>query len=458
MRLSSIADALCPTSLRPLLNRLEQSPLGKRIVSGTFWLVVGSGAAKAFGFLALLLTARILESKAFGEFELVRSTANMFLVFAMFGMGTTATKYVAEYLATDKERVGRIISLSYLFTTVVGGFISLLFYLFTPLLCEHVVQTPHLVREMQFGAVVLFLAAFLTNQMWMIGGFQDFRGMAWAELIAGFFKIPLYVGGAYFWGLKGVIVTFGLSLIVNIVLNVWIIGLNKRQYGIRNSYNSVLGELPVLWKFSLPSTLAGIITMPALWICGVLLIRHYDGDTTEFGVYTAALQIQLLLMYCPAMLVKVMLPMMCEAYGQKNWNRFRKLIVTNGVANIGTTVLISLPFCLFSGTVMGFYGSGFTSGGNILIVFCLAAVTAGPDLVLTQVLTSQGRMWSVFGLNVIWVTALLTTTILFLSLGYGGVALALGHLAAYLLRILTAVLYMVFYRQSNPLLSSLKNE
>ena len=440
MSLSSITEKVCPQPLRPLLDRVKGSPLARRITAGAFWVMFGSVFAKGFGFLATILTARILEVKTFGEFELIRSTANMFLVFMAYGAGTTATKYISEYLATDKERTERIISLNYLFTIIAGGLVTLTFYLLSPFLCKYIVNAPHLVREMQFGAVLLILVTFINMQSGILAGFQDFRGLAWTETITGFFKVPLYVGGAYFWGLHGVLVTFGISLILTVLLNTRVIYSNTRKHNIRNSFRGAYLELPVLWKFSLPSTLAGIIALPTIWVCGALLVRH--NGLAEFGVYNAALQIQVLLMYFPTLLLKVMLPLMSEVHGLKNRSRFKKLVVANVAINTGVTGLVALPLCLFSTQIMGLYGSGFAAGGNIVIVFCLVAIAAGPDWVLSQVLTSQGRMWSVFGLNVVWMVALITTTILFLSLHYGGVSIALGLLAANLARMTVAAAFM----------------
>jgi O-antigen/teichoic acid export membrane protein len=134
-----------------------------------------------------------------------------------------------------------------------------------------------------------------------------------------------------------------------------------------------------------------------------------------------------------------MIPMLSESYASKNYKRFRKIALLNLVLNISVTALISIPLCLYSQSIMGLYGSGFADGGRVLIVFCAVAIAAGPDWVLSQVLTSQGRIWSIFGLNIVWTIALLSVTSLFLSLGYGGTALALGHLAAYIFRLVIAI-------------------
>jgi O-antigen/teichoic acid export membrane protein len=128
---------------------VQQSPIGKRLVSGTFWSVVGNGFGKVFTFIAMILVARILGKEAFGDFGLVRSTASMFITFSSFGMGLTATKYIAEMLHSDKVRVGRIIGLNYLLSFFVSLIIAAIFYLCIPRICEVILKSPDIVNEMR---------------------------------------------------------------------------------------------------------------------------------------------------------------------------------------------------------------------------------------------------------------------------------------------------------------------
>jgi O-antigen/teichoic acid export membrane protein len=98
------------------LNRVQQSPIGKRLVSGTFWSVIGNGITKICTLIVTIAVANILGSQLFGEFGLVQSTANLFVEMLNAGIGLAATKYIAEFLFIDKQKTGRIISLSYILT------------------------------------------------------------------------------------------------------------------------------------------------------------------------------------------------------------------------------------------------------------------------------------------------------------------------------------------------------
>ena len=55
--------------------------------------------------------AKILDVKEYGEFAIVRSTIFMFTIFVGYSLGITATKCIAEFLATDNEKTGKIIEI-----------------------------------------------------------------------------------------------------------------------------------------------------------------------------------------------------------------------------------------------------------------------------------------------------------------------------------------------------------
>jgi O-antigen/teichoic acid export membrane protein len=77
-----------------------------------------------------------LRKETFGDFGLVQSTVADFATFSGFGIGATATKYIAELVHTDKLRTGRIIGLNYLFTFFSSAIVAIVFYFSVPWICE----------------------------------------------------------------------------------------------------------------------------------------------------------------------------------------------------------------------------------------------------------------------------------------------------------------------------------
>src|SRR5512135_1086120 len=84
-----------PPPVRKLWDRIRSSSLGYRLAHGAFWSMTGAGVSQAMMLLSSIVVARILGRQQFGEFGIINNTIGMFGIFAGFGLGMTATKYVA---------------------------------------------------------------------------------------------------------------------------------------------------------------------------------------------------------------------------------------------------------------------------------------------------------------------------------------------------------------------------
>src|SRR5580704_4970230 len=122
--LKNMLRDLTPPFFDGLWKKLESSPLGERLLRGTFWTLLGTIASRALGLAAAVFAARILGKMVYGELGILQSTVGMLGTFAGFGMGTTATKYVAELRSQDPVKTGGIIAIS----SLVSWSVSLLLF------------------------------------------------------------------------------------------------------------------------------------------------------------------------------------------------------------------------------------------------------------------------------------------------------------------------------------------
>src|SRR5271169_1563568 len=88
--LRSTLRSVTPHALEGLWTRLESSPVGERLLRGTFWSMSGTIVSRALGLAAAILAARIVGKVVYGELGIIQSTVGMFGTLAGFGMGTTA--------------------------------------------------------------------------------------------------------------------------------------------------------------------------------------------------------------------------------------------------------------------------------------------------------------------------------------------------------------------------------
>ncbi|MFH1634310.1 MAG: oligosaccharide flippase family protein, partial [Chloroflexota bacterium] len=219
MNVKSIASTCCPSFLRPLFGRIENSPIGSRLALGVFWSMAGSVISRGLMLCATVLVARMLGKTGYGELGMIQSTVGMFGVFAGFGLGLTATKHVAEFRQSDPERAGRIIGLSGLFAMGTGGVMALGLLIFAPWLAESTINAPHLVGVLRISALILFINALNGAQTGALSGFEAFKTIAHVNLFIGLISFPILVSGAYFGGLTGAVWALAINLCFNWLLN-----------------------------------------------------------------------------------------------------------------------------------------------------------------------------------------------------------------------------------------------
>ena len=443
MSLSSLSEKVCPQPLRPLLERVKGSPLARRITAGAFWSVVGGAVAKVFALLAMLLTVQILGKERYGQFGFIHSTALTFVTFSCFGIGTAATKHIAELLHTDRARVGRIIGLCYGFSFVSAFVMAAALWLAAPWLCDNRLQSPHLLVDMRLGAVLLFFVTFMTAQIGVLTGFQDFRGLAATSFIAGACAVPLYAGGAFYGGVRGALTGLLAATLVNAALNSMFIYRNTKRYDIRYSFREAPREMPLLWNFGLPVVICAILFSVSNWMCQLMLASQPNGDS-ELGIFYAAMIFYTIVLFLPQQVATVFLPLLSELNVTKDVKRYRKTVLWFIVFGLLSSLALALPLVLFSKQVMGFCGVGFETGFLTLIAVSLAAVAFMVGHTANIVVVSQGKMWFMMAYNVAGVTTMLIVSSLLIGNGWGAFGLALGMLAGFLARLAVIGPYALF--------------
>jgi len=442
MNLLSCAEAICPSALRPILNRVKTSLIGRRIASGAFWSVLGNGVGKGLTFLSMVLVARILGPKTFGEFGLVRSTAMTFAVLSSSGMGWTATKYIAELLPSDKERVGRIIGMNYIFTGVSSLLVAVVFWFAAPWVCNSVLQSSHLSGMMRLGAVLLFLMTFCTLQQGILAGFQDFRRLAFSNIICGMTMVPIYIAGAYYWGLTGAIIGMVIAAGLGTLVNCALIWRNTKHHSIRCRFSQVGCELGILSRFSFPAVLGSIVYGVSFWGCQMVFGAQQDG-TAQLGVFYAAFTVFTALITVPSMLSPLYVAILSELLGKGNMKRFRKTVLLSLGTNVSIGSVLALPFlCIPSQLMVWCFGESFRDASGTLALLSLTAFLYVIDAVAYQVLTSMGRLWLLMGCSLGGVVTTLFVTYL-TAANWGSSGLALALLAGYCVRLILMFFFVL---------------
>jgi O-antigen/teichoic acid export membrane protein len=308
-----------------------------------------------------------------------------------------------------------------------------------PWLCETKLNAPDLIPVMKLSAVLLFLTTITGTQISVMTGFQDFRGMAIANLLGGLTMTPIYVLGTYWWGLWGAVVAAILAVVLNLLINSSFIYRNTRKHQVRYAILQAYQELPILWKSNIPLVIASVIVSFSYWIPQVLLMLQSNG-TSELGIYHVILNFQAIMLFLPQQLYPIFLPLLSELNGRENHSRFLGIAWKSWLLNTTIAFVAVIPFLLFPKLFLGLNGTEFVEGWKAMWAACLMVITMAGGNITFQVLISRGENWLLLALGIISTTTTFISAFIFLSFQFGATGLFLAHVLGALIFSLLVVL------------------
>jgi O-antigen/teichoic acid export membrane protein len=423
---------------RPSLAHLA-SGFDKRVhplLQAMLWNGLAAGLARGVPVLGMIVTARILGREAFGQLGIAYSTATMLQAFAVAGLGTTATTFVARWRKADPERAGRIIVLCYGFAFICGGMFLLGLAAGAERIAETVLAAPELAGELTIAGFLMFAATLSAVQTGMLIGFQAYRDMAVANLVGGAASALLVALGAYLAGVEGALWGLTCAQAIQALANAVLLRRAMRRDGITLHLRLPRGDLPLLWRFSLPGLLTMALWTVPTWTASVMLVRQ-PGGMAEMGLLAAANQWFSALVFVPGVLTQILLPIYSERIAGDRKPEAGRLALRSAHAVLLGMALLMIPIVLASSSIAGVYGTEFRSGAAVFAALFLTAAIAAPYGALGNYLAAEERMWTRFCINLVWAAVLIGGALLLIEHGALGVALA--TLTAYAVR--TALTY-----------------
>lgn len=424
-------------NIKKILFRINNSEETTRLLSGSIWSILGAFVSKGSMFVAWIIVARVLGKEVYGEFGIIRSTINVFMIFAGFGLGLTATKFVSEHLSKDKEKVGRIIGLSLTFGSFLGLVIAVIFFFLSPWLAQNTLNAPHLTNELRISSFMLLLSSVNGAQTGVLQGYSAFKLIAKVNLYQGLSAFPLFIIGVYLFGLLGVVIALASNLLIFTVLNFFAIRKESLRKGIIIDYKNSREEFNVIISFSLPATLTGLMVGPLKWCADAMLVNQ-DKGYSYMGIFSAALVFQNILLMFTNTINAPFLNML--TFNGKNISI--KMQNVNILYTWILGVFCAIPLMLIPEIGEFIFGKNY-SGETFRQVFSVIMLITSIMLFkqgLYRVLVANNLVWIGFFSNLIW-GAFLLGSFYFLK-RYGALGLALSYLIAY---IINTIILFPFY-------------
>lgn len=437
----SYVERRLPSQVKLIKEKLAASPLVYRLARGAFWSLLGGVASRIFTVIASIIVARIVGKVGFGEFGMVQSTMGMFGVLAGFGLGSTATKYVAEYRRSNPARAGKVSNLILLVSLASSGILAAVCVLMSPWLAAESLHRSDIIYILQAGSLLLLFSTMNSVMLGILAGFEAFQSAAkiniWQGIAAPLVAIPL----VWNFGVAGAIASLTVNAALGMILCSYALRSLYRDYSITAAYsNSLWSEWPILWKFALPAMLSGLVVAPVTWLTNLILVNRVGGYG-ELGLFNAANQWRTIILFLPGLLASVMLPVLSDVHGQENRSDFTQAIILNLRATWVVSLPLTIMLIVLNKPLAAIFGRAFSGSAPVmalLMVSCFLMVVNGT---VGTALVSSGRIWTGTALNIGWAAALVAGAYLMVP-SMGAQGLAAAYLLAYLLHTIWTMLYV----------------
>jgi O-antigen/teichoic acid export membrane protein len=405
-----------------------QETIRGRLLGGVSWSAAGAVLSQGCSFLTLVLLARILGRAPFGQFALIQSTMVSLTTISGLGLGITATKYASQYRTSDPEKTGRILGLSALvtlaaaicFTTGLGvsaGFASF-----------GAASSGELQACLRISMAYVFFSTITGYQIGALAGFEAFRGIAAINTICGVAALAMSWAFTVQWGLRGAVWGQSAGAVLAWALYQGALAGHCRERRIVIRYREAWRERNILLRFALPAAACGMVSSAAAWLANVLLVRL--GGFAELAIFSAALSMRSMVLFAPALIVRVTTPVLNNLLASGNLRAHRKILWRTAGVN-GLIALIAAVFLSIAGRqVLQLFGRDFHCSGWIVPLLLASVVLEVLANNLFQALFTSGRLWRNLGIICAWAAVLLVATNL-LSPGRGAVGLAGAYLVAW---------------------------
>lgn len=413
----------------------------KEFLSGSVWILFGTSFSKLIILLSGIIVANILGKIGYGELGMIRSSINMFIVVASVGLGTTGTKYIAQYLENDRNKVEKSIQVIRIFSVGSALLASGLLVIFSEYIATVMLEAPHLTRVTQLGGIMLLFSSLNASQSGILYGFRDYRAVAVNSLFSSLFEITLITLGAYYYGVEGAVIGIGISFLLYYIINNYSIRKHYKNYSLNFSANPEIGDFKLIWEFAIPAALSSFLVVPVLWYIKTLLVR--DSGFGEVALFDIADQWRMLILFIPLSVGRIILPFLAKYEGKNESVKQRNLVKKMIIANVLITGFISLIVFLLGPYILRLYGNEYN---NIvpLVVMSFSTIFSSIANVVGQAIASKSKMWIGFGFNLFWAAILILSTIELLNLSLGANALAYAMLISYLFHSIAQYFYLKY--------------
>lgn len=370
-----------------ILKKMTQRLQGSQLFKDSFWSLTGNIVSKGLALVAGIVVARFLGKDVYGEYGIIRNTILTIGVFSTFGLGYTATKYVAEYKRTKLELIRVFIFTANKITLWFSGGMALLMFVFAPYVASQWLDADHLATPLRILSVLIIFNAVTTTQIGVLSGFGRFKAIAQINCIIGVLTFLLSVLLTWLYDLNGALTALLVVQIVNSLLNYFVVRKEIAHFAMKKNDKKLTKEI---LKFSTPIALQEAVYSVTSWLASLLLIKLFNYG--ELGMYSAAIQWNVIVLFIPGILRNVVLSHLSSNTFDNAAHRqiLKQTIEINFISTLIPVIVVSL----FSRLIAKTYGVSFDGVGTLISIAVFSTIFTSISNVYAQAFTSLGKNWT----------------------------------------------------------------
>lgn len=373
--------------------RISRNPLLLAALTGCGWELAAVVVARASFLIAGIVIARTLGESEFGAWGIVLALLGVFAQFGSFNISSVCTRYVAELRHRDPQRVGEIVGFAFSALLVFGGGATLACILSADLVARFVFQSPSLAPLLFYGGLCVGVTLASGVFRAILAGCHRFLEAASIDAVQGVCYvcgIPIVL--AFWRNTSAVLCMYAAATSVACVF-AWVRSMRAlKAMSIKIVFHRVLREKDLILHFGVPGLVMAATEGPADAYSRSIVARLPGGLAAMGGVQAAA-QWQSLVVFVPALVARVMTPVMASVRGDGDWKRFTKYVLLSGTMALAAATSLALPVALFGKWILGWYGDGFVDYYPVMLVLILAGTIEAIASALVGLYAILDVMW-----------------------------------------------------------------
>ncbi|HMD34731.1 MAG TPA: oligosaccharide flippase family protein [Vicinamibacterales bacterium] len=356
------------------------------------WNVIGALCASASNFVLMLIAARMLGREQFGEYGMIQSTALTVSGVAQLAIGYTATRYVAEFRASDKERAGRVIGLCSAVGIVTAAIATATLVVAAGWIATETLKAPQLTTGLILSSALVCFATMGGYQTGVLAGLESYDALARGLMLSSVLNLAVAVTGAIAFGLLGLLAGAGVGSALQWLIFRRLVVARCRENGIRISYDGMFRERAIVFRFALPASIGGLIAMPAVWLANACLARQPAGFS-ELGLYSAAMSVRSLVLFLPLLLNQVTMSFLNHERGRQRAGSYRRIFYYNLGITAGLLLASVAVVSVIGPWVLALFGRSFSAGYAVTVIVIIGTAFDGIMQAPYQLIQTHERMW-----------------------------------------------------------------